>query len=540
MYRTTSITIQTTEADRTAINRPSAGQTGQKPAHVAQSRTYWLDIAVLLGPAIFKLALHLATIRGYGLHGDELYYIACSDHLDWGYVDHPPLSVALLKICRLIFGDSYFSIRLLPAIAGAGTVLLTGLLARRMGAGRFGQFLASVCAIVAGLYLGICHTFSVNALDLLFWVAAFHVMLSILSGGPARNWLWLGVVCGLGVENKVSMLFLGFALVTGLVLSRQRRLLLTRGPWLGGLVAGILVLPQIAWQIANGWPTLEFIHNAQTQKNLALPLLEFIKQQIFQVNPLTFPLWAAGLFFLLFHSRARSYRALGWCYLVLLALFVTQGGKPYYLGPVYSLLFAAGAVAVELAVRRRWLRASLLALLLAGGAAGAPMALPVLPVDGFIRYSRALGMKPSSGERFEEGDLPSYFANMFGWDELAGVVHSVYQSLPPEDQKRCAIFGQNYMQAGAIDYYGRKLGLPRALAGHNSYWLWGFGDQSDEVMIIIGGRREDIAKAFGEIEQKAVFRNRYIQPMHSNQPIYVVRKPKMSLADIWPLIRFYI
>jgi len=540
MNKTAPGTIQTTEPEMTAISSRAAGQTGQIPDPLAPSAGRWLDLAVLLFPALFKLVLHLATTKGYGLHGDELYYLACSDHLDWGYVDHPPLSVWILRVFRVILGDSCFSIRLLSALAGCATVLLTGLLARRMGAGRYGQLLASVCAIVAGLYLAIGHSFSVNALDLVFWVAAFHVMVSILSGGPARNWVWLGVISGLGVQNKVSMLFLGFALVAGLVFSSQRRLLLSRGPWLGGLVAGILVLPQIAWQIANGWPTLEFIHNAQTQKNVALPLLDFIKEQILQVNPLTFPLWAAGLCFLLFHSRARSYRALGWCYLVLLALFAAQGGKAYYLGPVYPLLFAAGAVATELAVLRSWLRASLLMLLLVGGAVSAPFALPVLPVDGFIRYSQALGVKPSSGERFAEGDLPSYFANMFGWDKLAAVVHSVYRQLPPDEQKRCAILGQNYMQAGAIDYYGRRLGLPRALAGHNSYWLWGFGNQSNDVMIIIGGRREDIAKAFDEVEQKAVFRHPHIQPMHSNQPIFVVRKPKMSLADIWPLIRFYI
>lgn len=517
------------------------GQADRTAARVESSRGRWLDLTVLLAPAIFKLLLHLVTVRGYGLHGDELYYLACSDHLDWGYVDHPPLSVALLKLCRVTLGDSYFSIRLLSAVAGSATVMLTGLLARRMGAGRFGQFLASVCALVAGLYLAIGHSFSVNALDMLFWVAAFHVMISILDGGPAKNWLWLGVVCGLGLQNKVSVLFLGFGLMGGLFLTRQRRLLLSRGPWFCGLVAGILFLPQIAWQIANGWPTVEFMQNAQSQKNVALPLLDFIKEQIFLLNPFAFPIWAAGLCFLLFHARMRPYRCLGWCYVVLLAFFATSGGKPYYLGPVYSLLFAAGAMAVGLAVQGSWLRISILALLLAGGAAGAPMALPVLPVDSFIRYSRALGgAKPSSGERFKEGDLPSYFANMFGWDELADAVHSVYQSLPPEDQKRCAILGQNYMQAGAIDYYGRRLGLPRALAGHNSYWLWGFGGQSNDVMIIIGGRRDDLAKAFGKIEQKGMFTNPYIQPMHSNQPIFVVRNPKMSLAEIWPFIRFYI
>ncbi|RPI24793.1 MAG: phospholipid carrier-dependent glycosyltransferase [Acidobacteria bacterium] len=540
MKTTVPGTIQTREADQTAICSGDPGRAGQKPDDGKPFPGRWLDIAVLVGPAIFKLVLHLATIKGYGLHGDELYYLACSDHMDWGYVDHPPLSVALLKLCRLTLGDSYFSIRLLSALAGTGTVFLTGLLAHRMGAGRFGQLLASVCAIVAGLYLAIGHSFSVNALDLLFWIAAFHLIFSILTGGPARNWLLLGVICGLGLQNKISLLFLGFALVTGLVLTSQRRLLFSRWPWLGGLVAGMLFLPQIAWQIANGWPTLEFIHNAQTQKNVALPLLDFVKEQIFLLNPFTFPIWATGLFFLLFQPRMRTYRPLGWCYVVLLALFVGSGGKPYYLGPVYSLLFAAGAVAIEVAARRSWLRASILALVLAGGAAGAPSALPVLSVESFIQYSRALGMKPSSGERFEEGDLPSYFANMFGWDELAGVVHSVYRSLPPEDQERCAILGQNYMQAGAIDYYGKSLRLPRGLCGHNSYWLWGFGTHSNDVMIIIGGRREDIAKAFGEIEQKAVFRNRYIQPMHSNQPIFVVRKPKMSLAEIWPLIRFYI
>src|SRR5271157_3335220 len=219
-----------------------------KPSNTAGAAKSKFDIAVLAIPALIKLALHLVTHKGFGFLSDEFYCIACSKRLAWGYVDHPPLSILLLRLDRWLFGDSLLSIRLLPALAGGATVLLTGLLARRLGAGRFGQWLAQLCVLIAPVYLAFSHTFSMNAFEVLFWLAAFYILVLIFDGGSPKLWIAFGLVAGLGLQNKITMLSLGFGLVVGLVLTRQRRHFLSGWFWLGGALAGLIFLPYVLWQ----------------------------------------------------------------------------------------------------------------------------------------------------------------------------------------------------------------------------------------------------------------------------------------------------
>ena len=495
---------------------------------------------VLLIPALAKLLLHLLNVNGYGVHGDELYYLACSTHLDWGYVDQPPLSIFLLHLERATLGDSMLSIRLLPALAGFFTVLLSGLLARRMGAGLFGQALAELCALIAPVYLAVDHYFSMNSFDILFWIAGIYLVVCIIDESKPKLWLWFGAVMGLGFENKIGVLFLGLGLVAGLLLTKQRRLLFTSWALVGALVGFVIMLPNILWQVAHGWPTLEWIANARAQKMVALPLPAFMKEELLLMQPFTFFVWGTGLIVLLLLPSLARYRSLGWCYLIVLGVFVLQGGKPYYLAPIYPMLFAAGAIAIERWLTRPWMRTSAIATVLGAGILTAPMGMPLLPVENFLKYQDVVGLRPSSGEKWEEGKLPSFFANFFGWKELAAAVDTVYQSLPPEDKVKCGIFGQNYMQAGAVDFYGEQTSLPRAICGHNSYWLWGTRGLSAEVMIVMGGNAGDLMKYFEEVTERARFRNEYIQPMHSNIPIFLCRKPKYPLSDLWPKLRHYI
>jgi len=497
------------------------------------------EILVLLIPAAAKLLLHLLTINGYGIHGDELYYLACSDHLDWGYVDQPPLSILLLHIERVTFGDSLLSIRLLPALAGFFTVLLTGLLARRMGAGLFGQFLAGLCSLVAPVYLALHHFFSMNAFDTLFWVAAVYLMIRIIDGGKPTLWVWFGLVMGLGFQNKISVLFLAFGIVVGLLLTNQRRLLFTRWIWLGVLVGVLVMIPNIVWQISHGWPTLEWIANARAQKMVAQSLPGFLKEQILLMQPLTVLVWGTGLIVLLLHPPLARYRALAWCYLAVLAVFIVQDGKPYYLAPIYPFLFAAGAIAIERPLARPWMRTAIAAAVLGTGALTAPLGMPLLPVESFLKYQDVIGLRPSSGEKWAEGRLPAFFANFFGWKELAATVDSVYRALPPDDQVKCGVYCRDYMQAGAIDFYGGRNGLPRAIAGHNNYWLWGTRGYTGEVMIVLGNNAHDLQKYFEEVTERARFRNGYVLPLRNNIPIFVVRKPRQTLEQLWPKVKSY-
>jgi len=508
----------------------------------SSNRPFWLraEILVLFMPAAAKLILHILTHRGYGIFGDELYYLACSDHLDWGYVDHPPLSILLLHMTRALFGDSVLSIRWLPGLAGAATVLLTGLIARRMGAGLFAQLLAEVCVLVAPVYLAINHYFSMNAFDILAWAAASYILILIIEGGKPTLWLWMGLVVGIGFENKISILFLCFGVAVGLLLTKERRLLPNLWLLFGALIAVLLILPNILWQISHGWPTLEWMANARSKKMVSMSPAAYLTEQIVLLGPLSVLVWGTGLVCLFFHPVLKKYRLFGWCYLALFALFILEAGKPYYLAPIYPVLYAGGAIVIERLLRPNGARVVAVTLLLAFGALAAPLGLPVLPVETYISYSSALGIHPASGERAAEGKVPSFFANMFGWDKLEAVVDSVYHSLPKDEQSKCGIFCQNYMQAGAIDFYGRRDHLPRAMCGHNSYWTWGMGGCSGEIVIVLGSKAEDLKKYYKDVTQCAVFHDEYIQPMHNNVPIFVVRKPKQPLGSLWPGVRFYI
>ncbi len=489
---------------------------------------------------VVKLVLHVLTASGYGIHGDELYYLACSDHLAWGFVDQPPLSLFLLHLQRAAWGDSLLAIRFLPAFAGAATILLTGLLARRMGAKLFGQLLAQLCVLIAGVYLSINHYFSMNAFDLLFWLAALYLLVRIIDGGPPRLWAWLGMVVGFGLQNKWSLVFLSVGLGAGLILTRERRLLLT--PWVGagaGLAA-LILLPNLIWQAAHGWPTLEWMANARAIKNVSFSLPAYLVEQVKYLHPLNVLVWATGLVALLFSPKLARYRSLGWCYLVLLVLFVLTGGKPYYLAPMYPALFAAGAIWIERRMVRQWSRTLLAVTIGAAGALFAPFAMPLVPVERFVSYSNAMGFHIAADERHARGPLPDYFANMFGWRELAALTSTVYQALPPEDQAQCGIYAGNYMQAGAIDFFGRQFHLPRAVSGHNNYWLWGPQGYTGDVMIVLGGDAATLREYFGQVTEHAVFRHEYAQPGLDGLRIFVVRRPKRPLAELWPELKHYI
>ena len=215
-----------------------------------------------------KLLVHLAVGRGYGYHRDELYYLACANHLDWGYVDHPPFAVLVIAATRGLLGDSVAAIRVVPALVGALTVLLIGLIARRLGGGPFAQALAMTAALVAPFYLALDHYFSMNAFDLLIWGLAAYLLLRILQGGPPWLWLLLGVLLGIGLLNKISVLWLGGGLFVGLLLTPQRVVLRSRWPWLALAVALGVFMPHVLWQARYDWPTLEFARN--TKNNLLI------------------------------------------------------------------------------------------------------------------------------------------------------------------------------------------------------------------------------------------------------------------------------
>jgi Dolichyl-phosphate-mannose-protein mannosyltransferase len=519
----------------------------EQPGASDSSRRLSLSATSLLaGLAALKLLIQFAGIRHYGFFRDELYYMACGEHLAWGYVDQPPLIALVAWFARHVLGDSLASIRLLPVLAGSAVVWITGIFAGDLGGGRFAQLLAAAAILFAPAYLAFDSFLSMNAFEPLFWLVCAWLVLRILEGGSPRLWLAFGVVAGIGLENKHSMLLFGFALATGLLLSGQFRLFRSKWIWIGALVSFAIFLPNLLWEARHGWPQIQVVRNAQLYKNFHISPLRFLVEQIIFLHPITLPIWLGGLAWYFFSREGKRFRFLGWTYLIVLGIFMLLDGKTYYPLPIYSVLMAAGGVAFERFVEpggpwRRSLAVGLPLLLVVAGLQAVPFGVPLLPVNTFLRYWRAI---PTSFHVRTERDpvvpLPQLYADMFGWRNMAQTIAVVYRSLPASERAGCAILAGNYGEAGAIDYYGPALGLPKAISGHNSYYYWGPRNYSGACMIIFGERSAQFTGYFRKVQRVATITSPHAMVIEQNLPVYLCHEPLEPLSVLWPHFKMII
>jgi hypothetical protein len=508
-------------------------------AAVSALREAGLPLLVL---PLVKLLLHLQPpAAGYGYHRDELYYLACADHLGFGYVDHPPFSILVLAVVRAVLGDSIGAIRVVSAVAGAAMVALVGVMVRQLGGGRLAQATAMVAALVAPFYITLGQYYSMNAFDLLVWGIAAHLLLRIVHGGSPKLWLLLGVVLGIGVENKLSVLWLCFGLAVGLLLTRHRALLRTRWPWLGAAIAVALAAPHVAWQIAHGWPSLEFVRNATEHKIVPLGPVGFFKSQVKGMFIPAAPIWMAGLVFLLLRP-GRPVRILGWVYAAVFALLVASpAARAGYLAPAYMFLLPAGGVALEtwLGRLRAWILGPYIALLVASGAFAVPFLMPLLPQSVLVGTMKSTGAVVKSEEKSGIGTLPEYLAHMCGWESIVATAKRAYESLPAAERDKAMLLAPNYGVAAAIDRFGRDQGLPRAASGHNSYWLWGPGSSSGEVAVAIGVSEEQMRSWYDDVVQAGETDCGYCMPYENHRPVWIARRPRVPLSVIWAQVKMF-
>lgn len=480
-----------------------------------------------------KLLLHLYTSGSYGYFRDELYFIACGRHLDWGYVDHPPL-VALYARIGEMFGPSLRGFRLLATLAGALRIVLTGVLTARLGGGRAAQALACTAVFLAPIYLGMDTILTMNAFEHLFWLACILVVVEIANGGNEKLWLVFGAIAGLGLQNKHSMIFLGAAIVVAMLLTPMRRSLARPWIWLGGVLALLIFLPNLIWQVQHDFPTLELLRNVkETGKNVVLAPVAFMIQQAMILNPFSAPLWILGLVALFLDKR---HRVFAWTYVLVLALMIRLEAKDYYVAPIYPMLFAAGAVWLE--ARRRIAYYAVLALVVIGGSISAPLVLPALPPERLLAYQRALGIKPQATEVSHTSELPQLFADQFGWEETVRKVARYYHSLPEEERKKTAIFCGNYGEAGAIDFYGPKYGLPPAISGHQNYFYWGPRGFTGESVILLDDDPDPDRELWTSLQKVDERFHPYAMP-YENTPIFHGRGLKTPLAELWPKVKHW-
>jgi len=489
--------------------------------------------------------LQLLLANRYGYFGDELYHMACGEHLAWGYVDQPPLIALATWFTRHVFGTSVFAVHLVPAICGLVLVWLTGRIARELGGGRFAQALAALCSACAGVYLILFHIYTMNAFEPLLWMGCAYVVIRIIKTGNQKLWLWFGVLAGIGMENKYSMAVFGFAVVVGLLLTPERKAFTQKWIWLAGLIAFAIFLPNLLWNIQNHFPFLELMRNIRDSgRDLPFSPPGYIRAQVFLMTPVTFPVWLLGALYFLFWRDGKPFRVLGWTFLTVLVVFIVAHGKDYYASPVYPMVFAGGAIVIEQFGLRRglaWIKVASFALVLAGTLALSPLFVPVLSPDDFLRYQAKLPFQIQPDEKSMLAEpMPHYYSACFGWEEMVKAVAQAYYSVPPQERGDVAIFAHNYAAAGAIDLIGPKYGLPKAISGHQSYWLWGPRNYSGQTVIVVGSTLEGERRSFDEATVIAELHNPYAPPWE-NRPVLLCRGMKhfRSAAEAWPQVKHW-
>jgi hypothetical protein len=528
-----------------------AAQSPLVPAVNQRPEWFANGMAIVWAIALAKLIFHIYFNNRYGYFRDEFDYISCGDHLQRGYVDQPPLIPFLIHICRAVLGDSLRSIRFIPALASSLLVVQTAAVAREFGGRRYALILSAICALVAPQYLSNAGLLTTNCLEPNLWMGSAYFAILAIKREQPRYWLWFGVVAGLGLEEKYSIAVFGLGIVVGLLLTEERRIFLDKWIWLGGIAAFLIFLPNILWNMHYDWPFAQLIHQIRAEgRDVVLGPFDFFLQQALLANPLTVPIWLAGLCALLFWDRLKPYRVLGWCYLVCYATFYVQHGKNYYLAPVYPMLLAAGAVVIEFALDRpnaattkprwQWLKPAIVIALLANGAYLTPITVPVLSPDGFLAYMRHLPLKlPIMEHSHARAPLPQWYSDQFGWKEIADEAVVAWNRIPAAEKSDCGIFAQDYGQAGAIDFFDHAQGLPPTLSGDRTYFLWGPRGYSGNCMIVLDDSRKNLEALWEHVDYVG---DSAPSPYALEQqiPFFICKGKKFdSWAGLWPRVKHW-
>jgi 4-amino-4-deoxy-L-arabinose transferase-like glycosyltransferase len=472
----------------------------------------------------------------YGFHRDELLYLAMGRHLRLWRMDFPPAIALVAEAVRATLGNSLLAIRLVPALAGTALVVLAALVARELGGGRWAQALAAFGVVASPLFLRSANLFQPVVLDQLAWTVALYALVRLCREDRPRWWLLLGAALGAGLLTKFSAAFVGLALLLALLATNRRAWLRTPWPWLAAVLALVIGSPSLVGQLRLDFPVLgQMADLRQVQLERVTPLAFLTGQLLW--GPATL-IGAAGLVALLADRRLRAFRVVGWTCVWVFVVLMALHGKAYYAGPVYPALIGAGGVVLErvhgprLGPVLRWGGATALLLTMVGLL---PIGVPILAPAAMARYAHAIGA--SSALRTNTGEierLPQDYADMLGWEEQARAVARVYRALPASDRARTVLVGGNYGEAGALDFFGPRYGLPAVVSPTGSYWFFGPGTKTGEVVVTIGAGREDLAPLFDSVEAAGRVMSPWSVAEERELTIYVARGPHRTLQELWP------
>jgi Dolichyl-phosphate-mannose-protein mannosyltransferase len=481
--------------------------------------------------AFLRLVLYAWIAPRYGYFRDELYYLDCGRHPAWGYVDQPPLIAWMAWLLEHTIGTSLHALRLLPAMAGAGTIFLTAWLAREFGGGRRAVVVAVLAAFMTPIYLAMSHWFSMNAFDALLWMAAAAVLIRVAKTGNEKTWVWLGVVVGFALLNKYGIAFFMLGIVAGLLLTPTRKAFLSKWLWIGAAIGAVIALPNFLWQAHRDFPFLQLMHTIRANgRDTWNGIPWFLGQQAQILHPMNVVLVVGALIFW-FGPKGEVFRALGWAFVATFLVLMATHAKNYYLGPLYPMVLAAGAVWL-CSLKSRWIVPAFTSLLITTGVLISPIAIPVLTVEQYLDYSHTLRIGPPKFENNRPGALPQLYADMFGWEPMAQKVAAYYNSLDAAEKARTGIFANDYGEAGAIDFFGPRYGLPSAVSGHQNYWYWGPHGYTGESLIVLGDNEASLKRECASVTKVAELDDKYAR-LDELGPVFHCRGLKWNLIDDW-------
>ena len=461
-------------------------------------------------------AVELAVSGRYGYDVDELYFLVAGQHLAAGYVDQPALTPLLARLFSLSTGGTLVGLRALTALGLPLMVAITASIARMLGASRAGQVIAALATACCAEYLGAFHLLTTTPVDFVFWAVLLWLVVRLLTSGDPRWWLPVGLVAGVALSAKWNIGFLIAGLAVGLLVTfrASRSLLESRYLLIAVIAVVVLASPDIAWQATHGWANLGVF--ASLQQDSWHNRIVYWPAQALYTSVALVPLWIRGLLRLLRDPRLRAVGIAA--VFVIVAQFVL-GGKPYYPGGVYPVLFAAGAIGAERIAARA-------VAYCAAGAACALIALPVLPAAALARVPLQ--------------DINGDLGEQIAWPREVALVARAYAALPSSQRSVTAVVAGGYGEAGAIDRYGPSLGLPRAYSGHNTFWWWGPPPARDTAVVAIGVDPTILRAEFTSVRLVATYDNGLgVSAPEQGVQIYVATGRRTSWAAAWPAFRHY-
>lgn len=489
-----------------------------------------LAVALIAGALVWGAG----ALGDYGWFTDELYFLACARRPAFGYVDHPPLATWLLGVLRFVCDDNLALIRIVPAAAYAGSIVLVGRLARALGGGAFAQTLAASIFATAPAVLVIAGFYSMNPFELLLAIVLALLAVALTQGASPRSWLVFGAVTGLALLNKHSALVPAGLLAAATLASPARAHLTTRWPYLGAALGLVIASPNLVWLVVNDGITFEFYRTSVPLKNIAQSPVEALVGQAMFVGPVAFLVAVIGA---VAAARHPSRRGLAAAFVIALAIMMLSGiSRADRILAIYPVFFAAGACVLErITQARMWRRVAVIAVIVVGALPPLPLVLPVLPPPLVVRYSAALGVTPKL-ELAKRGPMPQWLGDKLGWPELVAATAEAYNSLSPAEQRRAVIFGASYGSAGAVELDGWRSGITApVISTHNEYWAWGPGPIAEPVVVAVGMDEAHWRALYADVQRAGTVRCEGC--LNNGTPIWIARGNRPGLAARWDQLR---